>query len=89
MCPQCQILRSRRFTNPRTSIVAGVYWSVKLKLFRFRFQFHMDELRMLAKMKELRKRRTLECVDRAVCFEGDRDELDPAALLDFKSWNRR
>lgn len=27
--------------------------------------------------------------DRAVCFEGDWSELDPADLLQFKPWNKR
>lgn len=27
--------------------------------------------------------------DRAVCFEGDWNELDPCDLLDFKPWNKR
>lgn len=27
--------------------------------------------------------------DRAICFEGDWNELEPAALLDFKPWNKR
>ncbi len=27
--------------------------------------------------------------DRAVCFEGDWSELDPAQMLDFKPWNKR
>jgi hypothetical protein len=27
--------------------------------------------------------------DRAICFEGDWNELNPADLLDFKPWNKR
>jgi hypothetical protein len=27
--------------------------------------------------------------DRAICFEGDWDELDPADLRSFKPWNKR
>jgi hypothetical protein len=27
--------------------------------------------------------------DRAICFEGDWNEIDPCALLDFKPWNKR
>lgn len=27
--------------------------------------------------------------DRAICFEGDWNEFDPAELLDFKPWNKR
>jgi hypothetical protein len=27
--------------------------------------------------------------DRAICFEGDWSVLDPAALLNFKPWNKR
>jgi hypothetical protein len=27
--------------------------------------------------------------DRAICFEGDWNELDPADLLHFKPWNKR
>lgn len=27
--------------------------------------------------------------DRAICFEGDWDDLDPADLLHFKPWNKR
>ena len=27
--------------------------------------------------------------DRAVCFEGDWSELDPAEMLNFKPWNKR
>jgi hypothetical protein len=27
--------------------------------------------------------------DRAICFEGDWSALDPAALLNFKPWNKR
>ena len=27
--------------------------------------------------------------DRAICFEGDWSELDPADLLHFKPWNKR
>jgi len=27
--------------------------------------------------------------DRAICFEGDWSEFEPAELLDFKPWNKR
>jgi len=27
--------------------------------------------------------------DRAICFEGDWSELDPAEMLNFKPWNKR
>jgi hypothetical protein len=27
--------------------------------------------------------------DRAICFEGDFNEIPPSALLDFKPWNKR
>jgi len=27
--------------------------------------------------------------DRAICFEGDWSEYDPADLLSFKPWNKR
>jgi hypothetical protein len=27
--------------------------------------------------------------DRAICFEGDWSELEPADLLNFKPWNKR
>lgn len=27
--------------------------------------------------------------DRAICFEGDWDEIEPADLLNFKPWNKR
>lgn len=27
--------------------------------------------------------------DRAICFEGDWSEIEPADLLDFKPWNKR
>lgn len=27
--------------------------------------------------------------DRAICFEGDWNELDSCALRDFKPWNKR
>lgn len=27
--------------------------------------------------------------DRAICFEGDWNEIDPADLLNFKPWNKR
>jgi hypothetical protein len=27
--------------------------------------------------------------DRAICFEGDWNELNPADLLNFKPWNKR
>ena len=79
--------------SSRTSQVGGInamrLWLLNFAIHEFGDKDSADYFMGLIGFPEQKPSAFLTIDDRAICFEGDWNELDPAELRDFQPWNKR
>jgi hypothetical protein len=82
-----QIYSSR--TSQEGGVAAMREWLLNFAIHEFGDKDAADYFMSLVKFPEQKPAAMLTIDDRAICFDGKWDELDPADLLNFQPWNKR
>ena len=82
-----QIFSSR--TSQEGGVTAMRDYLLKFAIMEFSDSESAERFMSCVSFPEQKPPAFLTIDDRAICFEGDWSELDPAELLGFKPWNKR